>query len=57
MINNNKKSYRIEKTKDKYKFKVIDKQQDTPVFTITFVEGLSFEEKEEIINKINSVLN
>lgn len=57
MINDNKKSYRIEKTKDKYKLKVIDKQQDKPVFTITFVEELSFEEKEEIIIKINSVLN
>ena len=57
MINNNKKSYRIEKTKYKYKFKVVDKQQDKAVFTITFVEELSFEEKEEIIIKINSILN
>ena len=57
MNNDNKKSYRIEKTKDKYKLKVIDKQQDKPVFTITFVEELSFEEREEIIIKINSVLN
>jgi len=57
MNNDNKKSYRIEKTKDKYKLKVIDKQQDKPVFTITFVEEMSFEEREEIIIKINSVLN
>jgi hypothetical protein len=57
MNDDNKKSYRIEKTKDRYKFKIIDKQQDKPVFTITFVEELSFEEKEQIMIKINSVLN
>ena len=52
-----KKQYRVEKTIYQDQRKVIDIQSDKPIFTITFSEKISFEQKEEIMLKINSILN
>ena len=57
ILDNKKTSYRIEKTIYKEQLKVVDSQRDMAVFTITFNDELSFEEKEQITLKINSVLN
>ena len=54
---NKKTSYRIEKTIYKEQLKVIDSQKDMAVFTITFNDELSFQDKEQIMLKINSILN
>lgn len=53
----NKKQYRVEKTIYQDQRKVIDIQSDKPIFTITFSEKISFEQKEEIMLKIHSILN
>lgn len=57
MDNEKKKSYKIEKTVYQDQMKVIDIQEDKIIFMITFNSGVCLEEKEELMNKIHSVLN
>lgn len=52
-----KKNFRIEKTVYQDQRKVIDIEQDKAIFTITFSDGVSMDEKEQIMIKINNALN
>lgn len=52
-----KRSYRVEKTVYQDTRKVIDKEHDKVVFTITFSNEISMAEKEEIMQKIHTILN